>query len=269
MLLCTVRSCHLPLRREARRWVCGRGHAYDVARSGYTNLLQPNERRSRNPGDSPEAVAARRRLHERGLLSVILNEVKDLVPRRTSAVLDVGCGDGYWLAGLDAQERIGIDISVPAIDAAARRYPECSWFVVNADRFVPFSDGAFDLVMSITARMNSRELRRVLRGDGRLLVAVAAPDDLIELRAALEKDRAANAVETFANDFDLVERRRASATVHLDREGIRDVMTSSYRAMRTRERERLGQLGPRDVTFSRDLLLFAPGSRGTPGGSSG
>ena len=81
--------------------------------------------------------------------------------------------------GFDAH---GIDISIPAIDAAARRYPGCEWVVANADRFVPYADRSFSIVLSITARMNAREFRRVLRDDGRLLVAVPAPEDLIELR---------------------------------------------------------------------------------------
>src|SRR6266568_625653 len=97
MLLCTVRECHQPLRREERRFVCACGHAFDIARSGYVNLLQPNERRSRNPGDSAEAVAARRRLHDRGLLEPILLAVRTMASG--DDVLDVGCGDGYWLCG--------------------------------------------------------------------------------------------------------------------------------------------------------------------------
>ena len=55
-----------------------------------------------------------------------------------------------------------MDISIPAVDAAARRYPECEWIVANADRFLPYADRSFSIVMSITARMNSGEFRRVL-----------------------------------------------------------------------------------------------------------
>jgi len=54
--------------------------------------------------------------------------------------------------------------------------------VANADRFVPYSDRSFSIVLSITARMNSGEFRRVLRNDGRLLVGIPAPDDLLGLR---------------------------------------------------------------------------------------
>ena len=172
-------------------------------------------------------------------------------------VLDVGCGDGYWLASLDSKEPVGIDISVPAIEAAAKRYPDCFWIVANADRFIPYSDASFDLVISITARMNDAEFRRVLRDDGRLLVAVPAPDDLIELRGnAVQRDRVARTVESFSK-FTLLEHRRVTKKVMVD---IRDVLLSSYRGERSRE--------IREVTFSLDLLLFAPGSRGTPEGSS-
>ena len=67
---------------------------------------------------------------------------------------------------------------------AAKRYPDCEWIVANADRFVPYADATFTRVLTITARMNSSEFRRVLRDDGRLLVAIPAPDDLVELRGA-------------------------------------------------------------------------------------
>jgi 23S rRNA (guanine745-N1)-methyltransferase len=249
MLLCTVRACHEPLRREGRRFVCARGHAFDVARSGYVNLLQPNERRSRAPGDSAEAVAARRRVWGAAAMPPL--------PVTGHKVLDVGCGDGYWLASLDAKERVGIDISVPAIEAAAKRYPDCFWIVANADRFIPYSDASFDLVISITARMNDAEFRRVLRDDGRLLVAVPGPDDLVELRGhAAQRDRVVRTVESFSK-FTLLEHRRVTTKAMVD---VRDVLLSSYRGARS------GEI--REVTFSLDLLLFAPGSRGTPEGSS-
>ena len=72
MLLCPVRDCHLALVREERRLFCPRGHSFDVARSGYINLLQPQERRSKQPGDTAAAVAARRRLHDRGVTEPLL-----------------------------------------------------------------------------------------------------------------------------------------------------------------------------------------------------
>jgi 23S rRNA (guanine745-N1)-methyltransferase len=251
MLLCTVRTCHQPLAREERRVVCPRGHSFDVARSGYVNLLQPQDRRSKQPGDTAEAVAARRRLHDRGVTKPLCDAIVSMANAADDdVVLDAGCGDGFYLGSL-AGARHGVDISLPAIEAAAKRYPDCEWIVANADRFVPYGDAAFTRVLSITARMNSSEFRRVVRDNGRLLIAIPAPDDLVELRG-VGRDRIERTIETFANEFTLIEQRGVSTVADLDRDAVHDVLLSIYRP---REIERVDEMR---VTFSLDLLLFAP-----------
>ncbi len=163
MLVCPVRDCHLLLTREDRRLFCPRGHSFDRARSGYFNLLQPQERRSKRPGDSAEAVAARRRLHDLGVSEPMLSAIREMSRLDThDVVLDAGCGDGYYLGSLARGANFpahGVDISIPAVDAAARRYPESEWIVANADRFVPYADASFSVVLSITARMNPSEFQ--------------------------------------------------------------------------------------------------------------
>jgi 23S rRNA (guanine745-N1)-methyltransferase len=245
----------MALVREERRLVCARGHSFDIARSGYFNLLQPQDRRSKQPGDTSEAVAARRRLHDLGVTRPLLDGIENFAAAtREDIVLDAGCGDGFYLGmlarkiGFDAH---GVDISTAAIEAAAKRYPECEWIVANADRIVPYADESFSLILSITARMNASEFRRVLRGDGRLLVAIPAPDDLIELRGA-GRDRAARTIETFANAFKMIGQRRVSMVADLRADAVRDVLHSIYRPMRSKAVEAMR------VTFSLDLLLFRP-----------
>ncbi|HEX3071683.1 MAG TPA: methyltransferase domain-containing protein [Thermoanaerobaculia bacterium] len=254
-LLCTVRDCHEPLARNERGLLCPRGHSFDIARSGYVNLLQPNDKRSKQPGDTAAAVAARRRLHDRGVTEPLLNAISALAAiDRDDVVLDVGCGDGYYLGSIALKtgcEAHGIDISVPAVDAAARRFPECEWVVGNADRFLPYAGKTFSCVLSITARMNVPELRRAARDDGRLLVAVPAPDDLVELRGA-GRDRVARTLAEFGTAFTLVEQRRASTVADLDRDAVHDVLLSIYRP------RSIEKVIEKRVTFSLDLLLFAP-----------
>jgi 23S rRNA (guanine745-N1)-methyltransferase len=253
MLVCPVRNCRGALVREERRLLCARGHSFDVARSGYVNLLQPQDRRSRQPGDTTAAVAGRRRLHDRGVTGPLLEAIGEMAAASPGdIVLDAGCGDGFYLGTLARQTGFsahGIDISIPAIDAAARRYRGCEWIVANADRFVPYADRSFSVVLSITARMNASEFRRVLRQDGRLLVALPAPEDLVELRGA-GRDRVARTVETFAHDFTLVDRRRVTTAAELDAAAAHDVLLSIYRPMRAQPAQAMR------VTFSLDLLLF-------------
>jgi len=234
-----------------------------VARSGYVNLLQPQDRRSRQPGDTPEAVAARRRLHDLGVTAPLLAGIAGMVQASPGdIVLDAGCGDGFYLGSL-ARERgcagHGVDISIPAVEAAARRYPlgesGCEWIVANADRFVPYADRSFSLVLSITGRMNTAEFRRVLRDDGRLLVALAAPDDLIELRSRAGnpgRDRVPQALETFASEFRLIGRSQVTTAADLDAAAVNDVLLSIYRPLRSQPVKAMR------VTFSLDLLLFRP-----------
>ena len=259
MLLCPVRDCRQALLREDNRLVCPQGHSFDAAASGYVNLLQPQDKRSKEPGDTAAAVAARRRLHDLGVTAHLLAAIRDSIHASSSdVVLDAGCGDGFYLGTLARRigfEARGVDISIPAVKAAARRYPEYEWIVANADRIVPYADASFTLVLSITARMNAGEFRRVLRDDGRLLVAIPAPDDLIELRSPVKgegRDRAERTIQTFAGDFILADRRSVSATAELGTAAVQDVLLSIYRPLRSQavEAER--------VTFALDLLLFKP-----------
>jgi len=259
-LLCTVRGCGQPLRRDERRLVCGRSHSFDVARRGYVNLLQPQDRRSRQPGDTREAVSARRRFLDRGFGEPLVRAMVELAPRAEN-VLDVGCGEGYHLNAFQG-ERHGVDISVPAIDAAARRYPQCHWIVANADRFLPYADGSFDLITSITSRINPRQFARTLRSGGHVLVALPAPDDLVELRGAILGegkliDRTGRVIDEMQEHFTLERQTRVGNVARLDPDAIRDVMATSYRGMRSSQRERMVKVVEMDVTLSRDLLLFA------------
>ena len=258
MLLCPVRGCHLALLRAERRQFCPRGHSFDVARSGYTNLLQPQERRSKQPGDTAAAIAGRRRLHESGVTQPLLQAIAEMMAAsRGDIVLDAGCGEGFYLGTIARRTGFvahGVDISIPAVDAAARRYPGCEWIVANADRFVPYADCSFSIVMAITARTNTREFQRVLRDDGRLLVVLPAREDLIELRG-VGRDRVARTVDTLAHGFTLVNRRCVATAADLDAAGVQDVLHSIYRPKQPQPAKAMR------VTFSLDLLLFRQSAR--------
>ena len=274
-LTCPVRGCGEALSWEEARCACPRGHSFDRARSGYVNLLTPQDKRAKEPGDPRESVRARARLLDRGVGAHVLEALCGLPAMRElrarAAVLDVGCGDGWFLSALAARfpiEAYGVDISTAAVDTAARRTARVRWIAANADRRLPFADGAFDLVLSITARRNAAEFRRLIRPGGALVVVVPAPDDLAELRAAvlgaaIQRDRGEPLARALADGFDLTDRLEARASLSLDGDALRDLLATTYRGARRSEAARAAGLDRMDVTASAEILLFRRQHAGT------
>ena len=271
-LACTVRGCGRELSAGAASYSCLAGHSFDLARSGYLNLLQVQDRRSSQPGDSTEVVAARRRWMKSGraapLAEALLAEARRLALGQGSRVLDVGCGEGSLLGEIEAAtgaECWGVDISRPAIEASARRWPAARWVVANADLGLPFAAQSFELVLSITARRNAPEFARVLAPGGAVLFAVPAEDDQHELRAllhgeAFRVDRLPGLAAELAPRFVLERSSTIRWVNQLDRAGFDDLLAAAYRGARESERARLAARERVEVTSSYTLALFRAGA---------
>ena len=267
-LPCSVRNCAKPLTRAEKTWYCESGHTFDIARSGYLNLIQPQDRRSLNAGDGRETVAARRALLDSGfgtaLRAALLETIDSLALAPALQAVDLGCGEGYFLAELCAQtgfQGCGIDLSAHAVESAARRFPQHLWIAANADRRLPLLDSAWDLVLSIDGRRPRDEIARVLRPDGLLLVAIPAANDLIELRGAvlaevLLTDQVAKAEAALAPHFQLRARRTVQQTRELDRVGLAQLAAATYRCARRREMQALASLEQLTVTTAHEVLVF-------------
>ena len=265
-LRCTVRGCGERLSRESAAWKCPKGHSFDVARAGFVNLLQPQDKKAESPGDAKDVVDARRRVLDAGaakpLSAALIERLADL--RRGACVIDIGCGEGTHLAALGASRDIdacGVDLSVPAIEAAAKRHKAIAWIVANADRGLPFADGSVDAALSITGRRDAAELARVLASGGRAVIAIPAPDDLAELReavqgAAHEEDRLEKVRDEMRGRFTEESSQTVSHRLRLDRERIADVLATTYRGARKREREKAEALDAMDVTFAWRVAVF-------------
>ena len=254
MLICPVRGCQLALQREPGLWRCPRGHSFDIARAGYVNLLQPQDRRSRSPGDSQEAVLGRVRLHQTGATRPLLDGLASCLNVSPGEhLLDAGCGDGFYSGTLAQRTGVavhGIDISTPAIEAAQRSYPSCEWVIANADRLIPYAANSFSAVVSITARRNPKEFHRVLESNGVLLIAIPAPDDLKELRGPGARDRVPAVIEEFQEHFSLESQSRVTTASELSGESVRGILAAVYRPLQAAEPCAM------QITFSLDVLAF-------------
>ncbi len=165
---------------------CGAGHAFDVARQGYVNLLPGDAR----PGtaDSAEMVRARVEFLAAGHYAPLADAIARAAPRGAGSVLDAGGGTGYYLAAvLDALPGavgLALDLSKFALRRAARAHPRGRAAVWDVWQPLPVRSGSVDVVLNVFAPRNAAEFRRVLRGDGTLLVVTPEPGHLAELRAA-------------------------------------------------------------------------------------
>ena len=179
-----------PLRQDGAVWRCLSGHSFDTAREGYVNLLPVQNKRSRDPGDSKEMVAARRRFltagHYQPIASAVATMVLDGLPQR-AACLDAGCGEGYYLRELaDAAAGrqialLGLDISKWAVQAAARQQRDATW-VVGSNANLPVLPQTLDRVICMFGFPVYGEFARVLKPGGELLQVDAGADHLRELR---------------------------------------------------------------------------------------
>ena len=209
----TALACPLdgaPLQRQAVSLRCPEGHCFDLAAQGYVNLLPVQNKRSRDPGDSKEMVAARRRFLEAGHYKPIADAVAQAVlagavPGRMLTCLDAGCGEGYYLRQLAAAAAAearplalaGLDISKWAVQAAAKRdlqdarsqagasaAPGTTW-IVGSNAGLPVLPATLDRVLCMFGFPVYPEFARVLRRGGELLQVAAGPDHLRELREVI------------------------------------------------------------------------------------
>ena len=180
MLACP--HCGLPLALGATGATCGSGHSFDRGRGGYLNLSVGGRLTAKTtPGDTPDALAARRRFLSAGHYAPIAAALAEAVGVPAGPVLDVGCGEGYYLSQLPLPQRYGLDVAKSAVQMAARLLPDAQFVVGSAYR-LPVLDGCLAAVLSVFAPHPFDEFQRVLQPGGHWVTVTPGPDHLREMR---------------------------------------------------------------------------------------
>lgn len=271
----TALACPLdgaPLASVDGGWTCPAGHRYDRAAQGYVNLLPVQHKRSRDPGDSKEMVAARRRFLEAGHY----RPIAELAARAAladlpadAACLDAGCGEGYYLRQLAAQADaagkspalLGLDISKWAVQAAAKAQRGTATWVVGSNAKLPVLPTTLDRVLCLFGFPVYPEFARVLKPRGLLIMIDAGPDHLRELREIIYPTLKTPAPpnDQAPPGFSLLQRESLSCRIELDRqEQIADllVMTPHFYRASPAGREKAAQLSRLTLTVDVRLQVW-------------
>ncbi|WP_406382936.1 putative RNA methyltransferase [Streptomyces sp. NBC_01618] len=187
LLRCPV--CRARLRPASGSLRCPAGHTFDIARQGYVSLLTGIRATS---GDDAAMVQARNRFLSTGryapIHQTLARMTADALPGQ-GTVVDVGCGTGYYLAGvldqLPGTRGLGLDTSARALRSAARAHPRAAAASWDVFRPFPLVDQGVDVMLDVFAPRNPSEFHRVLRPTGRLIVVRPIERHLAELRGQI------------------------------------------------------------------------------------
>ena len=238
MLICPI--CRAPLLREAAALRCPSGHTFDLAREGYANLLTAKP--GPEVGDIRPMLLARRAFLDRGhyrpladlLAALARAHLKARDAGAPVALLDAGCGEGYYTGRLYAALAsslgadilgYGLDVAKAAVRLAAKRYPRVCFVVADVWQPLPFATASVDLLLNVFAPRNPAEFARVVKPGGLLLAAIPGPRHLAELPILMmEEHKREHVTARLAPDFALQETRTLEYEMALDAAAARDLL---------------------------------------------
>ena len=263
-LLCPI--CGELLTKQDKSYRCASNHSFDIARQGHVNLLPVQRKRSLNPGDTAEQVVSRRAFLDGGFYAPIRDALCALAKDHgcQGPILDVGCGEGYYSAGLAQTlnaELLGLDISKEAVRYAAGRYKNATWICASAAH-LPVKDQSVGLLTSLFALTMPEEFQRVLRQDGVYIQVLAAEDHLLGLKNIIYPEL--HHKEKFSTPeipgFRLVESRPLQFTFTVEGEQVQNLLSMTPHVYRISKAgaENLRQTQKLTDTASCVLNLYRP-----------
>lgn len=161
---------------------CGENHCFDKSKFGYVNLLMSQSSGAKRHGDDRIMVRARRDFLDAGYYSFLLDGLCSLCKKylpEDAVILDAGCGEGYYTAGVKAAmpraEMLGVDISKDALEYLSKRKFEAKTAVAGVFS-LPVADESCDGLLNIFSPEADGEFYRVLKTGGIMLRII--PDEM-------------------------------------------------------------------------------------------
>ena len=189
-LKCPVCGAAMDLSDNALFCKGTRRHSFDMASAGYVNLAPS---KSAGGGDDAALIRARTAFLEKEHYKPIADAVCEALQHhvgRGAAVLDAGCGEGYYAVKMaeSGYTVLGLDLSKRGVTHAAkhaRRAHLNAFFCVAGIFDLPLADASVDAVVSLFAPVAEEEFLRVLKPGGVLILCGAGEEHLFSLKSVL------------------------------------------------------------------------------------
>ena len=211
-----------------------------IGRRRVTSTSCPQPDALQGAGGRPGDGGRPGRFLERGYYAPLRDALCRLAVSLTGpapAVLDSGCGEGYYTAAIyqalcaagKAPRMAGTDISKFILRLAAKREKNVEFAVASSYR-LPAADGSIDLLLNCFSPLAIEEFRRVLRPEGHFLYVVPSAMHLWEMKQVLYDHPYPNEVkETPYDGFHYVTIRHVEDTIHLKVKRDGEIKEISYK----------------------------------------
>lgn len=266
IFICPV--CSEKLALSGKSYICPKNHCFDMAKSGYLNLL--TAKHGTVHGDNKFMLRARRDFLEKGYYSPLREAVCETVIKyaeQGNIILDAGCGEGYYTSAVKLKLEIhefepdiyGIDISKYAVEMAAKRRC-CVNFAVASVFHIPVQSKSCDILLTMFAPYCKEEYLRVLKSDGIMIMAIPSTNHLWELKKAVYDTPYKNEVKPYELDgFSHIGTEHINFTMKIDNKAdIQSLfsMTPYYYRTGKSEQERLNNLEYLETQADFEILTY-------------
>lgn len=286
ILICPL--CHGKLSCEENSLKCSLGHTFDIAKSGYVNLLPPGKGKNAHTGDERDMVRARVDFLSCGYYDELdmhsANLISESIKADELTLIDMGAGEGrHTLTTTNELIKhgknvlsLGFDASKYASECGMKKSraaglcgknpfvaPEPSLAFFPANIFsLPVCDSSADVCLSMFAPIPWEEAYRILKKNdsSMLLVLSSGKEHLIELRELIyDKVNISDSLPVGNDMFKSVGSTEIKYTAHIKSgEDIKNLfmMTPFYYKTTEEGRNRLYSRDSLDVTVNVNYTIF-------------
>lgn len=257
MLICP--KCSQELNKTNSSYKCNNNHCFDIAKSGYVNLLLA----SSGSGDNKKMVDARYNFLSKGYYYKLAKKISDMLSSYLSdndVIIDGGCGTGYYDNVLKQKypNIIGFDISKYAIDKAAKLNKDLLYIVASGKK-VPISSNSCSCIINIFSPTFPLEAKRLLNNNGIMIIVTPKDNHLIELKNIIYDKPYLNPnnIENYEG-FEICDSTQIEFKENLIKDDIFNLLEMTPYLYKTKEDDllKINKILSLDITFSFNITIY-------------